>query len=159
MCMQHLLNITKSLEKIERLLQGSRLTQPEVSAKEPEGWVMCQWSSVIKNSTCMNWTNLYFVGMMTLIWLREWPVSLISCSFTLLRVKVIHWWKASEGWVTLICSCFVEMICSLEIKGTCYFLIGFSPGEVTTKISGRFEGVIVLNFQIFPIFCRALVVF
>ena len=37
MCMQHLLNITKSLEKIERLLQGSRLTQ-DVSSKEPEGW-------------------------------------------------------------------------------------------------------------------------
>ena len=36
MCMQHLLNITKSLEKIERLLQGSRLTQ-DVSSKEPEG--------------------------------------------------------------------------------------------------------------------------
>ena len=37
-CMQHLLNITKSLEKIERLLQGSRLSQ-EVTAKEPEGCV------------------------------------------------------------------------------------------------------------------------
>nr|XP_058947460.1 conserved oligomeric Golgi complex subunit 2-like [Pocillopora verrucosa] len=35
-CMQHLLNITKSLEKIERLLQGSRLSQ-DVTAKEPEG--------------------------------------------------------------------------------------------------------------------------
>ena len=35
MCMQHLLNITKSLEKIERLLQGSKLTQ-DVSSKEPE---------------------------------------------------------------------------------------------------------------------------
>ena len=27
MCMQHLLNITKSLEKIERLMQGSRISQ------------------------------------------------------------------------------------------------------------------------------------
>ena len=46
--------------------------------------------------------NYCVVEMMTLTWLREWPVSLISCSFTLLRVKVIHWWKASEGLVKVL---------------------------------------------------------
>ena len=36
-CMQHLLNITKSLEKIERLLKGSASQEPAVNEPERYG--------------------------------------------------------------------------------------------------------------------------
>ena len=43
--MQHLLNITKSLEKIERLLKGSASQEPAVNEPERCGqsWGVCVW--------------------------------------------------------------------------------------------------------------------